>query len=64
MFTGWFYYISLDYCKAFTDTLPIVCNGFKMMCYFIDSNHSLICQKISPFSGLRARRLRPTRRHF
>ena len=30
--TGWFYYISLDSCKVwkhFTETLPIVCNGFK-----------------------------------
>ena len=30
IFTGWFYYISLDCIEAFTDTLPIVCNDFKV----------------------------------
>ena len=35
IFTGWFYYIYLDSMEAFKDTLPIVCNGFKVSSLFI-----------------------------
>ena len=38
IFTGWFYYRSLDSCmEAFKDTLPIVCNGFKKKMYTVDN---------------------------
>ena len=41
IFTGWFYYISLDSCKvmeAFTDILPMLCNGFNCHGTFVLEN--------------------------
>ena len=42
IFTGWFYYISVDSMEVFKDTLPIVCNGFKKGSFIVFFDYLII----------------------